>query len=103
MKLREEIARRLLNYFDYSSRNFDEVNPIEQSEYYSVASDLIVLLKSCLFPGNMRIIKVSQCYSCPYRKKFFLKHYCKKTNKKIPNIYDIPDWCPLPRGETLCQ
>ena len=99
--LRKEIARRLFNHFDYSGRNFDELNPVEQSKYYSVASDLIILLKSCLFPGNIRIIKVAQCYSCPYRKKFFLKHYCKKMNKKIPNIYDIPNWCPLLRKEVL--
>ena len=43
--IREEIARRLFNHFDYSGRNFDEVNSIEQSKYYSVASDLMNCFK----------------------------------------------------------
>lgn len=41
IELEKEVARRLFVHFDYSGRNFDELNPVEQSKYYSVASDLI--------------------------------------------------------------
>lgn len=53
---------------------------------------------------DMKIIKVKSCVDCPNRHTYEAapfcgppyKSYCHGEGKDIPDITEIPDWCPLP-------
>ncbi len=49
----------------------------------------------------MRIIKIERCDACPFKKYSRIKneYWCWRETKTIKNLYEIPDWCPLPKEE----
>lgn len=44
----------------------------------------------------MKVVEVTGCYECKYMDKWSTCNLMEKGKDKIPEVLEIPDWCPLP-------
>ena len=49
---------------------------------------------------NTVVTFISSCGDCPHYRYAHERHVCGEVTRGLPPEDLIPDWCPLPDGET---